>query len=118
MSLLSTENQPLQLIPIKLSNDEIEKLKSEEKEDLLSDMKLRFTNGEGSLSILKSYFPDNIVYVNNKNQYVFAQILPELAKNNYKDENFKQDDKGIITYNEDGKVTTHMVLMPRSFREY
>ena len=42
----------------KLSNDEIEKLKSEEKEDLLSDMKLRFTNGEGSLSILKSYFPD------------------------------------------------------------
>ena len=38
----------------KLSNDEIEKLKSEEKEDLLSDMKLRFTNGEGSLSILKS----------------------------------------------------------------
>ena len=48
----------------KLSNDEIEKLKSEEKEDLLSDMKLRFTNGEGSLSILKSYFPDNIVYVN------------------------------------------------------
>ena len=79
----------------KLSNDEIEKLKSERKEDLLSDMKLRFTNGEGSLSILKSYFPDNIVYVNNKNQYVFAQILPELAKNNYKDENFKQDDKGM-----------------------
>ena len=46
----------------KLSNDEIEKLKSEEKEDLLSDVKLRFTNGEGSLSILKSYFPDNIVF--------------------------------------------------------
>lgn len=47
--------------------------------------------------------------MNNKNQYVFAQILPELAKNNYKDENFKQDDKGIITYNEDGKeITTHI----------
>lgn len=100
----------------KLSNDEIEKLKSEEKEDLLSDMKLRFTNGEGSLSILKSYFPDNIVYVNNKNQYVFAQILPELAKNNYKDENFKQDDKGIITYNEDGKVTTHMGVDASKFQ--
>ena len=79
----------------KLSNDEIEKLKSEEKEDLLSDMKLRFTNGEGSLSILKSYFPDNIVY---------------------KDENFKQDDKGVITYNEDGKVTTHMGVDASKFQ--
>ena len=54
--------------------------------------------------------------MNNKNQYVFAQILPELAKNNYKDENFKQDDKGIITYNEDGKVTTHMGVDASKFQ--
>ena len=99
-----------------ISKKEAEQIKAEEREDLLSDMKLRFTNGEGSLSILKSYFPDNIVYVNNKNQYVFAQILPELAKNNYKDENFKQDDKGIITYNEDGKVITHMGVDASKFQ--
>ena len=63
-----------------ISNEDIEKFKTEEREDILSDMKLRLVNGDSSLSIFKSYFPDNIVYVNNKNQYVFADILSDVAK--------------------------------------
>ena len=92
----------------KLSNDEIEKLKSEEKEDLLSDMKLRFTNGEGSLSILKSYFPDNIVYVNNKNQYVFAQIIRTRISS--------RTIKELLHTMKTVKLQHIWVLMPRSFR--
>ena len=91
-----------------ISDEDIEKFKAEEREDILSDMKLRLVNGDSSLSIFKSYFPDNIVYVNNKNQYVFADILSDVAKNNYKDENFKQDDAGIITYSDNGTVISHM----------
>lgn len=99
-----------------VSSEKVEQIKAEEREDLLSDMKLRFTSGEGSLSILKSYFPDNIVYVNNKGQYVFAPILSELAKNNYMDENFIQDDDGIITYNDNGTVISHMGVDASKFQ--
>lgn len=99
-----------------ISEEDIRSLKAEEREDILSDMKLRLVNGEGSLSIFKSYFPDNIVYVNNKNNYVFADIIPSLAKNTYKDKNFHQDDNGIITYSEDGKVITHMGIDASRFQ--
>ena len=40
-----------------ISEEDIRSLKAEEREDILSDMKLRLVNGEGSLSIFKSYFP-------------------------------------------------------------
>ncbi len=109
-------SKPASAQDVTISDEEIEQYKSEEREDILSDMKLRLVNGEASLSIFKSYFPDNIVYINNKNEYVFAEILPELAKNSYKDENFKEDDNGIITYSDNGKVISHMGIDASKFQ--
>lgn len=100
----------------KLSNDEIEKLKSEEKEDLLSDMKLRFTNGEGSLSILKSYFPDNIVYVSNRISMYLRRYFLNLRRIIIRMRISSRMIKELLHTMKTVKLQHIWVLMPRSFR--
>lgn len=73
---------------------------------LLEDMKGRLSSGETVLSMLKDYYPENLVYVDN-GRFIFADILNTLAKNNFKKENFKMDSNNELTYSENGTVVSH-----------
>ncbi|MDO5402781.1 MAG: glycoside hydrolase family 25 protein [Eubacteriales bacterium] len=85
-----------------------EKLVFEEagEEIILESFKERLSSGESVLSLLKDYYPDNIVYVDN-GRYIFAEILGNLKKNNFKKENFSKDSRGELTYSENGTVVSH-----------
>lgn len=91
-----------------LNDEELNAIREEGKQEIYSDIKNRLTNGSSTIGVIKSYFPNHIVYVNNKNQYVFQEINRNLKPNTLKNENFKQDEDGVITYVENNNVVSHM----------
>ena len=75
--------------------------------NLLSDIQKKLEGGASFMDLLRSLYPANIVMVDS-NQYYFLPVNDSLKKNTYQDENFVQDDSGIVTYQENGTVTSHM----------
>lgn len=103
-----TASSEIEAETVTLSDEELNSIKEEAKSELLSNMKAEFLKTNGTLGVIKSYYPDNIIYFNNQNQLIFADVIDDLAKNSYKSEGFKTDDDGFITYSEDGAVVSHM----------
>lgn len=74
--------------------------------DVLANIKTQLSNGTGVSSLLRSLYPNNIVYYNT-DRYVFADINSNLAKNNFVKENFQMSDSGEITYSQNSTITSH-----------
>lgn len=90
------------------TEEDILSAKQEERENILNLISTRLSAGDSTLSLLKEYYPDKVVYVNDNSNYVFADINPALAKTEYNKANYKTDDSGRITYNVDNNVVSHM----------
>ena len=79
---------------VDLENEAIAKGKAE----ILSAIKADLENGTSTLRIIRSIFPEHLVY-GDSGKYVFKDINTNLLMNNYKKENFviKTDDNKIPT---------------------
>lgn len=88
----------------------IEQIQSEARkqaeQDLFSDMQYRLTQGTGITTLLREYYPEQIVYT-DENRYVFADIDDSLKKNHFNKEGFQVSDTGEITYSENGHIISH-----------
>jgi len=101
---------------VTLSEEEIQSVKEEAKEELLSDMRASFTSNNGTLGVIKAYYPDCIIFYNNKSQLIFADIITTLARNKYASENYSKDSSGFISYSENGKVISHKGVDASTFQ--
>lgn len=73
---------------------------------ILDDIKARLASGNTVLSVLKDYYPDNIVYVDN-GRYIFSEIQSNLAKNTFDKGEFRKDSNNEITYSENDTIISH-----------
>jgi len=76
------------------------------REDMLADIKSKLSSGTSSLSLIRSLYPENIVYYDT-DKYIFASILDSVPKNNLKSENILVDTNKELTYSENGTVISH-----------
>ncbi len=105
--LLVTDHTRTQHTVAQLETKDIDAARSSEKEDILGTIRGQFENGSSTLSVLKQLYPDNIVYVNKKGNYVFADINPALAKTDYNTSGFKRETTGFMSYSDDKSTKTY-----------
>jgi lysozyme len=90
---------------IKYTVDEMEQIKEQTKEENTSDIKAKMkemlTNGDGSLAMVRSFFPEELVAIYG-NEFSFFPISSTLKKNSYLEENFVVKDDGELEYHLDG----------------
>lgn len=79
---------------------------SDSNEKMLTDMKSKLTSGTSALSLVRSLYPNNIIYYDT-DKYVFAPILDQVPKNNLLAANFLVDANKEITYSENNTVKSH-----------
>ena len=92
-------------------------LASEEtQEEILEKMKELMQSGDGTLNMLRYFYPDEIVVVDNS-QYLFFPILDTLKMHTYLPENFVKTDDDLLEYYEDGKLVSHKGIDVSRYQE-
>ena len=76
------------------------------REEMLIDIKSKLTTGTSSLSVIRSLYPQNVIYYDT-DKYIFASILDSVPKNNLIAKNFLVDMNNELTYAENGTVISH-----------
>lgn len=90
---------------------------SEETEDaMLTRMKELMLSGEGAVSMLRKFFPDEIVLVDST-QYYFFPISDTLAKHSYLPENFIHTEDELIEYYDNGELISHKGIDVSRYQE-
>lgn len=88
----------------------------ETREEILDKMKELMLSGDGTIKMLRYFYPDEVVLVDS-NQYYFFPILDSLALNTYPAENFVQTDDNFMEYYEDGKRISHKGIDVSRYQE-
>lgn len=103
-----------QYITVKEAEEKIERAKNATSEEYLNEIRTMMENGDGTLAMLETLYPDNIV-VPDTGRYYFFDISETLAKNDYLNENFvfpklneeTRKYEGEATYSINGEVVSH-----------
>lgn len=83
---------------ISINTEEVSQQASDEtREEILDNMKELMLSGDGTLNMLRHFYPDDIVLVDS-NQYYFIPILDELKRNTYVKDNFVVTDDELLEY--------------------
>lgn len=77
--------------------------RNSEKASLLGELRQRMSDGESTVSILRDFYPENVV-VYSDSQYFFFPILENLKKHSYIKEHFVLTDDNEITYMGDENI--------------
>lgn len=93
-----------------------EQAEEETKEEMIAAMKERLLSGDGALNMVREFFPEEIVLVDN-NQYYFFPILDTIAKHPYLSENFIQTDEGLLEYYENSELVSHKGIDVSRYQE-
>lgn len=83
-----------------------EETEEETKDSLLGKLKDKMASGESTTSMLRDFFPDEIV-VADAGAYHFFPIRQDLRHNTYDQEQFQVDENGQIGYYANGNVISH-----------
>jgi len=75
-------------------------------EETLVDIKSKLSSGTSALSLIRSLYPENIVYYDT-DKYIFASISDVVPKNDLIAKNFSVDKNNELTYSKNGTVTSH-----------
>ena len=78
-----------------------------ERESILGELKAKVTDGESTVSILRDFYPDDIV-VYADGTYFFFPISDELKKHNYNTENFVLTNNNEIAYIDENQETVSL----------
>lgn len=103
-----------QYITVKEAEKRIELAKNATSEEYLNEIRSMMENGDGTLTMLETLYPNNIV-VPDSGRYYFFDISETLAKNDYLNENFvfpklnEETNKyeGEATYSINGEEVSH-----------
>lgn len=88
----------------------------EAQQEILDRIKEMMLNGDGALKMLRSFYPDDIVVVDNS-EYHFVPISDTLARNTYLKENFLHTEDDLIEYYEDGELISHKGIDVSRYQE-
>ena len=77
--------------------------RTSEKAAVLGELRSRMSQGESTVSILRDFYPENVV-VYSDSQYFFFPILENLKKHSYITDHFVLTDDNEITYMGDEKI--------------
>ena len=94
-----------------LTQDEVNKLLEEQEisveNQMKSKMKELITSKDGGpMTMLRYFFPENLVFYDNKT-YAFEPIIDSVKKHNLIIDNFKKNDAGEMEYIVNGEVASH-----------
>ena len=74
--------------------------------EFLDKLKELMLSGDGTIAMLRYFYPDDIVMA-DAGEYYFFPISDELKHNTYNSEQFALDEGQIMTYYEDGEKISH-----------
>lgn len=94
-----------------LSQEEVDALLAQKEADVKTSMKekmkeLVISKEGGPITMLRYFFPENIIFYDEGN-YEFIPISDTLKKHELMGQNFKVQENGEVTYEENGIVTSH-----------
>lgn len=99
------------------NTDEVSRQASDQaREEILESMKELMLSGDGTLNMLRYFYPDDIVLVDS-NQYYFFPISETLKHHTYSAENFVHTDDDLIEYYEDGELISHKGIDVSRYQE-
>ncbi len=112
--LIKQEVESEQNISLQEAEEKIEQAKEEISEEYLNTIRTMMEDGDGTLALLETLYPNNIV-VPDSGRYYFFDISETLTKNDYQNDNFvfptlnEETNKyeGEATYQVDGRVISH-----------
>lgn len=86
--------------------DAIDQTSEEVSGEFLDKLKELMLSGDGTLAMLRYFFPDDIVMA-DAGEYYFFPISDELEHNTYDQEAFVLDDDQVMSYYKDGEKISH-----------
>lgn len=91
--------------------DEIDVVAERQKarEELLLEMKKFIVDGNSSVSMLREFYPEDVVFSGN-GVINFIPINRELKLNDYKQENFIEDEEGVLDYIVDEQFKSRKII--------
>lgn len=102
---------------ISQNTEEVSQQASDEtREEILDSMKELMLSGDGTLNMLRYFYPDEIVLVDS-NQYYFIPILDELKHHTYEKDNFVITDDGLLEYYDGDNLTSHKGIDVSTYQE-
>ena len=108
---LEEETVPVIASGDNLTQDEVNKLLEEQEISVESQMKSKMkelitSKDGGPMTMLRYFFPENLVFYDDKT-YAFEPIIDSVKKHNLIIDNFKKNDLGEMEYIVNGEVTSH-----------
>lgn len=76
------------------------------KQQLLAELKAQLSEGNSTVSVLRPYYPNELVVVSN-GAYHFVPIREDLQKHSLKEENLVLSEEGELTYQEGNEIISH-----------
>ena len=86
--------------------DAVNETSEEVSNEFLDKLKELMQSGDGTLAMLRYFFPNDIV-IADAGEYYFFPISDELKHNTYDREEFVLDDDQVMSYYEDGEKISH-----------
>lgn len=83
-----------------------QQVSDETRAEILDSMKEQMLSGDGALKMLRNFYPDDVVLVDN-NQYYFIPIIDELKTNTYVKDNFVIIDDELLEYYDGDNLISH-----------
>lgn len=87
----------------------------EARERFLQELKEQITNGNGTVPMLRHFFPEQIVFADT-GQYYFMDINEQLQKHPYVNENLVVTENNEYQYYENGELVTHKGIDVSSYQ--
>lgn len=102
---------------ISLNTEEVSQQVSDAtRREFLDSMKELVLSGDGTLNMIRHFYPDEIVLV-DANEYHFIPILDELAHHTYLKENFLVTDEGFMEYYEGDNLVSRKGIDVSKYQE-
>ena len=73
--------------------------------ELLQTLRGRLESGDSTMDVLRDLYPEHVVMVDS-GQYYFLPLQEDLTFNTYVEENFVQEENGLVSYQEEGATLT------------
>ncbi|MCM1143380.1 MAG: glycoside hydrolase family 25 protein [Blautia sp.] len=86
------------------------------RQEILDEMKELMLSGDGTLKMLRHFYPEDIVLVDS-NQYYFFPILDTLKQHTYLQENLTLTEDGLMEYYEDETIVSHKGIDVSRYQE-
>lgn len=93
-----------------------EKSSVEKEKEILDDIRVKMENGDGTASVLRSLYRDELV-VAADGKYHFFPIVDTIRRHSYQENQFQMNDEDILEYFENGEVISKSGIDVSKYQE-